>query len=214
MIVLDSAANTETQAKAIALASGTDDVSVLSQLTDKTLRAATSSQAPGGTSNDDSSVESGQTSRSKTQAAVKEALKEVSLEHNKAMEEQRAKFQCELEELRRSLERNYTPHEISTTNTIPPSHDSIPNNPSREPSLSAHRVQETALDDSSPQEANMDIDSSDDDLAMTVAPQSGRKTGNNGTASKSPQPKRPKRSKSRTLRGRGGSKSHPDDHNE
>lgn len=47
MIVLDNAVSKESHEKAIALASGTDDVSVLSQLTDKTLRAATSTNTQG-----------------------------------------------------------------------------------------------------------------------------------------------------------------------
>lgn len=63
------------------MANGEDDVSVLSTLTEKTLKVAT---VPGGRV-DASSVASGQTSRSKTQAAVRAALKEVFLEHNKAM---------------------------------------------------------------------------------------------------------------------------------
>lgn len=63
---------------------------------------------------------SGQTSRSKTQAAVRMALKEVSLEHNKAMAEQQKKFQQEMAVLRQSFERQST-MDRSTTNvaTIP-----------------------------------------------------------------------------------------------
>jgi hypothetical protein len=120
MIVLDAAINSENQAKAIALASGTDDVSVLSQLTEKTLRAATATTMAGRHDNDESSIESGHTSRSKTQVAVKEALKEVSLEHNKAMEEQKQKFQRELEALCKSMERNHTQAEPIETNVDRP----------------------------------------------------------------------------------------------
>eukprot|EP00557_Chaetoceros_sp_GSL56_P000600 CAMPEP_0176493588 /NCGR_PEP_ID=MMETSP0200_2-20121128/9627_1 /TAXON_ID=947934 /ORGANISM="Chaetoceros sp., Strain GSL56" /LENGTH=282 /DNA_ID=CAMNT_0017891257 /DNA_START=202 /DNA_END=1050 /DNA_ORIENTATION=- len=208
MIVLDSAENKETQAKAIALASGTDDVSVLSQLTDKTLRAATTTMTSGGASHDDSSIESGQTSRSKTQAAVKEALKEVSLEHNRAMEEQRVKFQRELEELRRSMERNSTQNRANTTD-ITQSLGVIVTQHVVAGAASEDRGLEIEGNDSPPQEALMEIDSSDDEMAMIRDSQIGGMTGVLDKASKSPQPKRPKRSTSRTLRSRGGSKSHP-----
>jgi hypothetical protein len=78
-------------AKVIAMANGEDEASVLSQLTDKTLKEAHLRTDRGNLSSNSSvtSVQSGNTSRSKTQAAVKEALKEVSLEHNKAMIEQK-----------------------------------------------------------------------------------------------------------------------------
>ena len=88
-------------AKAIAMANGEDEASVLSQLTDKTLKEAMSHPRNSSTSSSSSvtSVQSGNTSKSKTQAAVKEALKEVSLEHNKVMTEQKQLFQKEIEAL-------------------------------------------------------------------------------------------------------------------
>jgi hypothetical protein len=64
---------------------------VISNLTEKTLHAATTAARPRMLAKDDSSIESGHTSCSKTQAAVKAALKEVSLEHSKAMAEQEKK---------------------------------------------------------------------------------------------------------------------------
>jgi hypothetical protein len=115
VIVLDNVATNQHQEKTMAMANGEDDVSVLSTLTEKTLKAAT---VPGGA--DASSVASGQTSRSKTQAAVRAALKEVSLEHNKAMAEQQKKFQQEMAALRQSLERQSTVDRSGTTiATIP-----------------------------------------------------------------------------------------------
>jgi hypothetical protein len=103
VIVLDNVATTPFQDKAMAMANGEEEVSVLSTLTEKTLKAATAS---GGV--EDTSVASGQTSKSKTQAAVRAALKEVSLEHNKAMAEQQKKFQQEMAALRKSFESQST----------------------------------------------------------------------------------------------------------
>jgi hypothetical protein len=92
---------TEDERKQVAMANGEDDVSLLSNLTDKTLRDA---NTPGPVNQEDgASVQSGMTSRSKTQLAVKEALKAVSLEHKKALQEQQQKFQKELEVLKQSL---------------------------------------------------------------------------------------------------------------
>jgi hypothetical protein len=200
MIVFENTVNTQTQA---------DGVSVLSQLTDKMLRAATSIATLDKSSQDDSSIESGQTSRSKTQAAVKEALKEVSLEHNRAMEDQRVKCQRELEELGRSLERNYSPQSnlqeaMSISIGVATTHQS------RGAAVTEFRGNEPiVLDVSPPQEASMDIYSSDDEMAMEITNQSSRKTGVSATDNKSPTSKCLKRSTLRTLRGRGGSKSHP-----
>lgn len=95
--------------KTMAMANGMDDVSVLSQLTDKTLKAASSRSGQTSPSdNSMSSQQSGNTSKSKTQAAVKEALKDVSLQHSKAMKEQHDRFQRELEELRKKLQAQST----------------------------------------------------------------------------------------------------------
>jgi hypothetical protein len=103
------AVNPEMAEKAMAMANGEEDVSVLSQLTDKMLKAATSRSGQTSPSNSStSSQQSGNTSRSKTQAAVKEALKDVSLQHNKAMKEQHEKFQKELEALRKQLQERTT----------------------------------------------------------------------------------------------------------
>lgn len=83
--------------KQVAMANGEDDISLLSNLTDKTLQEANGVQP------DNVSIQSGMTSRSKTQIAVKEALQAVSSEHNKALKEQQAKFQKEIAELKRAL---------------------------------------------------------------------------------------------------------------
>mmetsp|Transcript_1469 Transcript_1469/g.2680 ORF Transcript_1469/g.2680 Transcript_1469/m.2680 type:complete len:140 (+) Transcript_1469:216-635(+) len=90
----------------MAMANGEDDVSILSQLTEKTLKEATSRRRKDGIQSSDSSIasnQSGMTSRSKTQAAVREVLKEVSIQHNQAMKEQHDRFQKELEALRQAL---------------------------------------------------------------------------------------------------------------
>jgi hypothetical protein len=50
------------------------------------------------------SQQSGNTTKSKTQAAVKEALRDVSIQHNQAMKEQQEKFRKEIEALRKALE--------------------------------------------------------------------------------------------------------------
>jgi hypothetical protein len=108
VVVLESSrVEKEAAMKAMAMANGEDDVSVLSQLTDKTLKAAMSrgsrSSPSESTINSINSQQSGGTTKSKTQAAVKEALKDVSLQHNKAMKEQQDKFQKQIEELRKAL---------------------------------------------------------------------------------------------------------------
>jgi hypothetical protein len=209
MIVLGNTEPKEHQAKTLALASGTDDVSILSQLTDKTLKAVTTTMDSGRSLKDDSSIESGQTSKSKTQAAVREALKEVSLEHNRAMEEQQMKFQKEMEALRKSMERNYTQSRPDDTERT--SSPVLRNTHPDEPAASLTETgQGTDINDSDiPQESTMEVDSSDDDIAMLVAQQSGLRTGA-PKAGKSPRPKRPKRSGSRNLRSRGDSINHPD----
>jgi hypothetical protein len=90
--------------KYTAMANGEDEVSILSNLTEKTLQEA--NKAGTTTSiHEEQSVQSGMTSRSKTQLAVKEALQAVSLEHNKALKEQQKKFQLEIEALNRPYRR-------------------------------------------------------------------------------------------------------------
>lgn len=167
--MIDNAGASDPQAKAIALANGTDDVSILSQLTEKTLKAATSATiVMNRNTQDDLSIESGNTSCSKTQAAVKEALKEVSLEHNKAMEEQRLKFQRELEELRNALNRN--------NNQIVASPN--PNTSTSDTRDNPHIATPTEMDleEHSLQDQKMDIDSSDDEVALASSRQSTRRT--------------------------------------
>jgi hypothetical protein len=195
MIVLDKVETVDSQAKALALASGADDVSILSQLTEKTLRAATMA-ATGSNGQDESSIESGNTSRSKTQAAVKEALKEVSIEHNKAMEEQRLKFQRELEALRKSMDKH---HNQETSASLPS--DPQENNP--EHPISATPT-ETEAENHSAQATTMEIDSSDDEEALARTRVTSRRMTMPAKDTKSPITKRPKRSKSRTPRARGG----------
>lgn len=87
------------QGKAMAMAQGEDDVSIVSNLTEKRLRAATSVHGE-----DTSSVQSGNTSRSKTKLAVTVALKEVTIEHSKAMAEQQTRLQREIDKLQTQLE--------------------------------------------------------------------------------------------------------------
>jgi hypothetical protein len=106
VIITDTTSNNGDMAKHIAMAHGEDEVSVISNLTDKTLKAATSISGKTPRSRDDNSTISGNTSKSKTQLAVKEALKEVSVEHNRAMTEQQQKFQQEIDALRKALEHN------------------------------------------------------------------------------------------------------------
>lgn len=103
---------TEEEKKQVAMANGEDDVSIVSNLTDKTLRDANDSVK--GIQGDGNSVQSGMTSRSKTQLAVREALQVVSLEHNKALKEQQRKFQRELDDLKKTLAQA-TPKTKNTT---------------------------------------------------------------------------------------------------
>ena len=126
------------------------------------------------------------------------------------MEEQRDKFQRELEELRHCMERNHT-QPSGTSANIATSSAVIENQHAARPvTTSEVREHMIVIEASPPQEAVMDIDSSDDDVAMEPAHQAGRRTGTKDVNSKSPKLKRPKRSTSRPLRGRGGSNTHPD----
>jgi hypothetical protein len=186
------------------LANGTDEVSVLSQLTEKTLKAATSAVASGKNIQDEGSMASGNTSRSKTQAAVKDALKEVSLEHNKAMEEQRLKLQRELEALRKEMERN-TNQAINFPSTPAPTINEIQENPPIATPMDTESEVHTS------QNEKMDIDSSDDEVALVRSRQHTRRIAVSAKDNKSPITKRTRRSKSRTPRGKGGPVSHPSD---
>jgi hypothetical protein len=156
VIMGKSSVDKELVDKTMAMANGEDDVSVLSQLTDKTLKAVTSRS--GQTSPSNSSVnsqQSGNTSKSKTQAAVKEALKDVSLQHNKAMKEQHDKFRREIEALRQKLQTQST----VTSDTTPPRDNSKKQNDSLTADVNAivvesdtdmPKVQITVVNESSP----------------------------------------------------------------
>ena len=121
-----------------------------------------------------SSQQSGNTSKSKTQAAVKEALKDVSLQHNKAMKEQHDKFQRELEELRKKLQ---------AQSTITPDKPSI-----RDNSQNQH---ETPAEDTDAIVVDSDTEMSQAQITLANAASPPR------SPIKSPAHKRPKR-------GRGG----------
>jgi hypothetical protein len=139
-----STVDPEVARKTMAMANGEDDASVLSQLTEKTLKAATSKHGSGLPSGSTvTSQQSGMTSKSKMQAAVKEALKDISLQHNKAMKEQQEKFQREIEVLRKALEDRTT---VSQTN-----HSTN----DKTPPVNAHVDDEIIMEDSSDDEASM-----------------------------------------------------------
>lgn len=176
-------------AKVIAMANGEDEASVLSQLTDKTLKEANLRPRPGTSSSTSSvtSVQSGNTSKSKTQAAVKEALKEVSLEHNKAMTEQKKLFQKEIEALRKALEQRTAMSQEAPTEPL------------------------AAEDHPTPQDVEVE-DSSNDEASLPQSVNRGRHSLDK--PSKSPIHKRPKRSKYRSPRVRGGPSSSMSDVNE
>jgi hypothetical protein len=183
------ASSATTMAKDIAMANGEDEASVLSQLTDKTLKEAHLHTDRGNLSSNSSvtSVQSGNTSRSKTQAAVKEALKEVSLEHNKAMIEQKKQFQKEIEALRKALEQRAA----MTTET----------------------TEDIELVEGAEVEHNNSVeDSSNDEASMQQITKPGRHALEKPT--KSPIHKRPKCSKYRSPRGCGGPSSSTSELNE
>ena len=115
--------------------------------------------------------------------ALKEALKEVSLEHNNAMEEQQKRFQKELDALRKALEQGQT---VSRPNGND-GHD-----------LSAQNNLVVNLDN----DDTMDIDAGEPEttqLTMSLVA--------------SPKHKSPKRSKSRSQRDKGGPASANDNSN-
>lgn len=100
--------------KQVAMANGEDEVSVISNLTDKTLQDA---KIPHQTApQDNESIQSGMTSKSKTRLAVKEALQAVTIEHGKALKEQQQKFQKEIDELKKLLvTQSQTPKKNNTS---------------------------------------------------------------------------------------------------
>jgi hypothetical protein len=106
IIIPDTSTQEQDMAKHVAMANGQDDISMISNLTDKTLKAATTVPQQLHDRSEASSLASGYTSKSKTQLAVKEALKEVSIEHNKAMVEQQKLFQKELDALKKQFTQN------------------------------------------------------------------------------------------------------------
>jgi hypothetical protein len=183
IVILETIQKDPSVDKAMAMANGEDDVSILSQLTEKTLKEAKSRRRKDGTQSSDSSIastQSGLTSRSKTQAAVKEVLKEVSIQHTQAMKEQHDRFQKEIEALCHALE-NHTAvaPPISPTTTVPAQEVGLPE---------MMQPEEVILP---PDDTPMEVDDSSDTQWQTV-----------------PSPtrlhKRPKRSKSRACKGTGG----------
>jgi len=216
----------DTAAKVMAMANGEDEASVLSQLTDKTLKEANLRPRTGNTSSASSvtSAQSGNTSKSKTQAAVKEALREDSIEHNKAMLEQKKQFQKELEALRKALDRqttmssqgdgpatdrNTSPIRVTdeTDASVPGEEDKTSDmpNPNKTVNLEEDDIP-TDPTQSSPVQVD---DSSDDGASLQQKMKPGRRRG--GKPSKSPIHKKPKRSKFLPSRAKGGpSASFPD----
>jgi hypothetical protein len=203
---------TMNMAKMMAMANGEDEVSILSQLTDKTLKEANLRPRNGGNSSASSvtSLQSRNTSKSKTQAAVREALKEVSLKHNKAMMEQKNQFQKEIEALRRALEQR------TSMTQDHPEIEVIEDRPQTRKEASEDSSEEVLSTTQEPDKINPEMlrgtlqtseqdveDSSDDELSMVQKPvKLGRHTLEKPT--KSPIHKRPKRSKYRTPRAHGG----------
>jgi hypothetical protein len=186
VIMTDTTVDATDAEKGLALANGEDEISVLSTLTDKTLKEATTRHSNPSSTGDAMSVGSivsGMTSKSKTRLAVKEAIKEVSAEHNKAMEEQQQRFQREIATLRKELERSTSRH--------PAANMEIEQNERKE--------SDTTMDTEIPEQDIPMID-----LGTEEEPHIAH----------SPSPKRPKRAKSRTRKGRGGSKSTSHDINE
>jgi hypothetical protein len=177
-------------AKAIAMANGEDEASVLSQLTDKTLKEASACSRQGTSSSSVSvtSVRSGNTSKSKTQAAVRDALKEVSLEHNKAMIEQRQMFQKEIEALRKALEQHT-------------------DSPQQNGDIDADGISNIADKDIEV------VDSSDDAASLNQNSRTSRTSSNKSSKSLVIH-KRPNRAKYRATRVRGGPSSSPSETNE
>jgi hypothetical protein len=199
-IVMDAGANATTMDKQIAMANGEDDVSILSTLTDKTLKEATRVTTPtAGEQRDDNSISSGMTSKSKTQLAVRSALKEVSVEHNKAMEEQRKQFQLELDRLRRQLDQHQSPS--PNNDVIVPQRIQEPDSMETENNSSPMNPEETS---------NMDVDDSSNDEASLSSLQRSRPSASSLSVAKAAISttvhKRPTRSKTKiSKQGRSGS---------
>jgi hypothetical protein len=219
---IDSAESLQ-EAQQVAMANGEDDVSIISNLTDKTLKAAMKPMSKN--TGDASSTESGMTSKSKTQLAVKAALLEVSSEHNKAMVEQQKKFQQEIEQLRRALEQQ------QTLTKTPNTQDSTPMDTLDTVTTDIVHIEKPAtmeVDDSSDDtappiqpsrqtrtsslaaaKASMEVDDSSDDTAPPIQLSRQNRTSSSAAAKasmESPSPNRPNK-KLCTYKGRGGPKS-------
>jgi hypothetical protein len=204
----------------MAMANGEDDASVLSQLTDKTLKEANLRPPRNGATSSASSVtslQSGNTSKSKTQAAVKEALKEVSIEHNKAMIEQKRQFQKEIEALRLALTQHTAMSEpaansspVRTNDEQESGHEDNLPAPSKDgttngtPDSGSFNEVDGKISDATKNTSSLVQvdDSSDDEASLQPTPKTGRRRGEK--PSKSPIHKRPKRSKFRSSRATGG----------
>lgn len=121
---LNPLSNAEIQ-KQVAMANGEDEVSVISNLTDKTLQDATLPQQT--SSRDSDSVQSCMTSKSKTRLAVKEALQVVTTERRRALQEQQQRFQKEIDELKKLLATQHqTPKKNNTsTQDVTQSHTTL-----------------------------------------------------------------------------------------
>lgn len=184
--------------KHLAMANGEDDISILSSLTEKTLKAATKIPGTSGRGDDGMSVESGMTSKSKTQLAVRSALKEVSAEHHKAMEEQQKKFEREIAQLRQALEQNnavLNQQEVAIQGT----QDS--------PEALPLETDINNMDAKQEETGVMDLDDSSDDMASLPSTRRAFKKTSLSEASAalaSPDHKRPKRSQSKSRSGQGG----------
>lgn len=214
--------NHDAAAKVMAMANGEDDASVLSQLTDKTLKEATSCPMNGGTSTTSSvtSAQSGNTSKSKTQAAAKEALKEVSIEHNKAMIEQKLLFQKEIEALRKALEERAA---LTSTNNVPQEdgndtpreRNAIENNHATTQNEKQPVAYHTDYGSTHQSAGDTDMvqveDSSDDEASLPQHTKTGRRRET--IVAQSPIHKRPKCSKLRSSKAKDGQFHSPcDDH--
>jgi hypothetical protein len=188
-IVMENKDTTLETDKHMAMANGEDDVSILSSLTEKTLKAATTVPGTAGRNDDGASVESGMTSKSKTQLAVRTALKEVSAEHHKAMAEQQKKFEQELALLRKALEQTVLQAPRETQKTTTPENDTNNTNTMHEAPT------------------GMDLEDSSDDMASIPSVRRTSKISSLSAANEalaSPEHKRPKRSQSKHRTGRGG----------
>lgn len=125
---------------------------------------------------------------------MKAALKEVSVEHNRAMAEQHRRFQQEIEQLRRALEQNQATTDTSSNGDNNANEPDIIMQADAEPTSEILEVNEQTTMESE--------DSSNDEASMTVAPRCITVSFKDKITS--PEHKRPKRSTSRNKKGAGG----------